>query len=139
MITDRENLFSLKQAITADADSTDVIKVNNKMRAATGYLFVQVEDADFNTLTNLAITFRAGASADKSAPRDIYSETPLLAALVIGKRVYCPMPTLTLAEQYVWANYNVGGTDPTTGKLTGGWVEVIPSEPAAIPAGYTGL
>lgn len=139
MITDRENLFSLKQAITGDADSTDVILVNSKQRQQRGYLFVQVEDENFNTLTSLAITFRAGANANKSSPRDLGAETVLLAGLVRGKRVAIPFPSLAVGENYVWANYNVNGTDPTTGKLTGGYVEVLESLPAEIPAGYTGL
>ena len=127
MITDRENTFSLDQAITADASSTDVIDLGaidstSQANISKGKLipYFHVTEA-FNTLTSLTIELRTDSVSNMASPTVLYSKSVLLAGLTLGAKIFLPcVPVGT--EQYLDMNYDVVGTDPTTGQITSGLV-----------------
>ena len=73
MILDEQALFSDKQAVTADAASTNVIKVGGNIAKGTPVeILAQVVEQDFATLTSLEIkvqTATDSAESRSSAPR----------------------------------------------------------------------
>lgn len=140
MITDRENTFSDKQAITATGLGTDVILVTSKMRAEPHKLIAQVETA-FNNLTSLAVSFEASANSDMSSSRVIAASGAVALATLNGANGYrfeAMIGSLAVAEKYLGVRYTVVGTAPTLGKVYAGIVELTESLPAERPPYYTG-
>lgn len=135
MIFDNTLLFSDAQAITADAVSTNVIDLGATGtpyggRALTadfgkGHkipLFVFVT-ATFNTLTSLTVTLEVDNDEAFGSAKEVASRTYLLAELVAGTELSFPDCLLEgTNERYVRLNYNVNGTNPTTGAITAGVV-----------------
>jgi hypothetical protein len=135
MIFDNSLLFSDAQAITADAVSTNVVDLGNtgtpyggrKLVADFGKghkipLFVFVT-ASFNTLTSLTITLETDSVENFASPKEVASKTYLLAELTAGRELSFPDSLLEgTDERYVRLNYNVNGSNPTTGALTAGVV-----------------
>jgi len=119
MIIDTYNEFSDGQAITADAVSDSVVDlltagdaIGNEM-----YLVVQV-DAAFNTLTNLTISLETDTDEDfGGSPVLLQSFIVLLAALTINTTVVVARIPRG-CERYLRMDYNVVGTDPTTGSIS---------------------
>lgn len=131
MILSAQQLFSDDQAITADADSTNVIDLGV---AGTPYdaaaalnqdigkgnkipLLVQVTEA-FNNLTSLEIKVSTGSTT--ALGTTIASQTILLADLVAGKQLNLDFVPNGIVERYLGIEYDVTGTAPTTGKITAG-------------------
>ncbi|MCP5056177.1 MAG: hypothetical protein GY937_05550 [bacterium] len=131
MIFSIQNLFSDDQAITGDADSTNVIDLGV---AGTPYggaaalhqdigkgagvpILIQVTEA-FNTLTSLTITISTGATT--ALGTSVASVTIALADLVVGAQVPIMVLPNGIVERYLGVEYAVTGTDPTTGKITAG-------------------
>lgn len=133
MILDVTLLFSEDQAITATANSTNVIRFN-AMGTAPGNtsalsprnlgagnelpLLIQVTQ-DFNNLTSLTIDLVTSAAASLTSPVSLSSVVVPLASLKAG---YKPglrwLPDAALLE-YVGIIYTVTGAGvPTTGKVT---------------------
>lgn len=140
MITDRENLFSQKQVVTATSVGTDVIKVSAKMRADPHQFFVQVESA-INNITSRKFQFVASAAADLSSPRVIADSGAIALATLnaaAGYRFAAAVGNLAPAENYLGIQYTDVGTAASTGAMTAGIVEVVESVPAERPAYFTG-
>ena len=131
MIFSAQQLFSDDQAITASADSTNVIDLGVRatpfgaVAALTGDigkgtmipLLAQVTEA-FNTLTTLEIKVSTGATT--ALGTTILSQTIALADLVVGKQLsFCVLPK-DITERYLGIEYVVVGTAPTLGKITAG-------------------
>ena len=131
MIFSAQQLFSDDQAITASADSTNVIDLGVRatpfgaVAALTGDigkgtmipLLAQVTEA-FNTLTTLEIKVSTGATT--ALGTTILSQTIALADLVVGKQLsFCVLPK-DITERYLGIEYVVVGTAPTVGKITAG-------------------
>lgn len=118
MLLDQKNVFSDKQAITADAVSTNVIDLTKAGLAPGNPLSViaQIVEA-FNTLTSLTFQVQSSATENFSSVKTHQSVTILLADLVLGKRVDLGS-LLDGTLRYVRLNYDVTGTNPTTGQIT---------------------
>ncbi len=131
MILSAEQLFSDDQAITGDADSTNVIDLgvagtpygaaaalnDDVGKGAKIPLLVQVT-ADFNTLTSLNITLSTGATT--ALGTTIATQNILLADLIPGKQINLDFLPNGIVERYLGIEYDVVGTDPTEGNITAG-------------------
>lgn len=131
MIFSAQQLFSDDQAITASADSTNVIDLGVRatpfgaVAALTGDigkgtmipLLAQVTEA-FDALTTLEIKVSTGATT--ALGTTILSQTIALADLLVGKQLsFCVLPK-DITERYLGIEYVVVGTAPTVGKITAG-------------------
>lgn len=131
MIFSAQQLFSDDQAITASADSTNVIDLGV---AGTPYgaaaalnqdvgkgakipILVQVT-SDFNNLTSLEVKISTGATT--ALGTTIASQVILLADLVAGKQISIDVLPNDITERYLGIEYVVVGTAPTTGTVTAG-------------------
>lgn len=135
MIFDEQALFSDKQAITADAASTNIIDLGapgtpKHAQAAITQdigkgrpvpMRIQVTEA-FNNLTSLKVQVQVDDNTGFSSAKTVAEVTVLLADLVAGYVApiqYVPRGT---DERYMRLYYDVTGTAPTTGKVTAGLV-----------------
>ena len=131
MILSAEQLFSDDQAITATADSTNVVDLG---AAGTPYdaaaalnqdvgkgnkipILIQVTE-DFDNLTSLTISIAKGATT--ALGTNIISKVVLLADLVEGYQFPIEVLPNECDERYLGIEYTVTGTAPTTGKITAG-------------------
>ena len=131
MILSAQQLFSDDQAITASADSTNVIDLGV---AATPYgaaaalnddvgkgakvpLLVQVTE-DFATLTSLTINLSTGATT--ALGTTIASQVIAVADLLAGKQFNVDFLPNGIVERYLGVEYVVTGTNATAGKITAG-------------------
>lgn len=131
MIFDTNLLFSEDQAITATANSTNIVDfgamgtvpgegaaLTRNLGAGTPLPFIlQVTEA-FNNLTNLQIELVTSANADLSSGTTLIDETILLAALVAGYKLPHRYLTDKAMERYLGVTYTVTGTAPSTGQVT---------------------
>lgn len=131
MILSAQQLFSDDQAITASADSTNVIDLgapgtpyggaaalNQDIgKGAKVPLLAQVTE-DFDNLTSLEIKLSTGSTT--ALGTTIASQTILLADLVAGKQMNLDFLPNGIAEQYLGMEYVVVGTAPSAGKVTAG-------------------
>lgn len=131
MIFSAQQLFSDDQAITASADSTNVIDLGvagTPFDAAAALnqdigkgakipILVQVTEA-FDNLTSLEIKISTGATT--ALGTTIASQTILLADLVVGKQMNLDFLPNGIVERYLGIEYVVVGTAPTVGKITAG-------------------
>ena len=120
MILDEQALFSDNQKITADAASTNIIKLGSgDFSLGTPVpIFIQVTEA-FNNLTSLEIKIQTATDEAFTTPVTLSSQTILLAALVKGAQSslnFLPQGNLGYIRLY----YDVTGTAPTTGKILAG-------------------
>lgn len=135
MIMDRTLLFSDKQAITADAASTNVVDLG-----ATGTVYgsaspmvrdigpgtqiplIVTVTETFNNLTSMAILVQVDDNSSFSSATTVYtSPAYTLAQLATGAKYLLPdwLPVGT-NERYVRLYYDITGTAPSTGKVTAG-------------------
>ncbi|EQB06226.1 Bbp16 family capsid cement protein [Sphingobium baderi] len=132
MNTDKELLCSEKQAVTADAVSTDSILVSGLLGAdrtrnlrcfaqietgftpdgsATGMTFEVIEADNGALTTNVVSLYSTGAIANGSSNVN----------LAAGKRVI-DIPLPKLSKPYLGFRYTTNAGDYTTGKVTAGLV-----------------
>lgn len=131
MIFSAQQLFSDDQAITASADSTNVIDLgvagtpydaaaalNRDIGKGAGVpILVQVTE-DFDNLTSLEIKISTGATT--ALGTTVIAQTVLLADLVAGKQMSIVVLPNDITERYLGIEYVVTGTAPTAGKVTAG-------------------
>ena len=131
MIFSAEQLFSDDQAITANADSTNVIDLgvpgtpydaaaalNQDIgKGAKVPLLVQVTAA-FDNLTSLTINLSTGSTT--ALGTTIASQTIVLADLIAGKQINLDFLPNGIVERYLGVEYVVTGTAPTAGTITAG-------------------
>jgi len=131
MIFSAQQLFSDDQAITATADSTNVIDLgvpgtpfdaaaplNQDVGKGAGIpILIQVTTA-FNTLTSLDISISTGATT--ALGTKIVTQVIPLADLVAGKQMAIVILPNEITERYLGIEYVVVGTDPTLGNITAG-------------------
>jgi len=122
MILDEQALFSNNQAVTADAASTNIVKLGTgEFAVGTPIpIFIQVTEA-FNNLTSLAIKVQTATDAAFTTPVELASQTILLANLTKGAESslnFLPKGNLGYIRLY----YDVTGTAPSTGKILAGIV-----------------
>ena len=117
MILDKDLIFSDKQAVTADAASTNALDLGQGGDAVGQELAIHaVVQTTFATLTSL--TIKVQTSADNSNWADVIL-TPAIAAadLVKGAEVlYIRVPKGL--KRYVRLYYDVTGSNATAGKIT---------------------
>ena len=117
MIIDKGLIMSDDQAITADAASTvviDQVKAGGPFKKEM-YLFVKCTAA-FNTLTSLNIKFET-SSDNFSADTTVLSTVNVLLAGLTANTVLIRAALPIGLKRYIRMNYDVVGTDPTTGSL----------------------
>tara|TARA_R110000787_G_C13443394_1_gene446758 strand:- start:37943 stop:38374 length:432 start_codon:yes stop_codon:yes gene_type:complete len=131
MIFSAQQLFSDDQAITASADSTNVIDLGvpgTPYGGAAAFtrdigkgtkipVLVQVTVA-FNNLTTLQVIISTGATTALGTA--IASQTIALADLVAGKQISIDVLPNDITERYLGIEYVVVGTAPTLGQVTAG-------------------
>lgn len=131
MILSAQALFSDDQAITASADSTNVIDLgvagtpygaaaalNRDVGKGAGIpILIQVTEA-FNNLTTLEIIISTGATT--ALGTSITSQTIALADLAAGKQTSVVVLPNDITERYLGIEYVVVGVAPTAGKVTAG-------------------
>ncbi len=131
MILSAQQIFSDDQAITASADSTNVIDLGvagTPYRAAAALnqdigkgnkipILIQVTEV-FDNLTSLEIKISTGATT--ALGTTVISKVILLAALVEGYQFPVDVLPNEITERYLGIEYVVVGTTPTTGKVTAG-------------------
>jgi hypothetical protein len=122
--TDTTNLiFSSDQAITATADSTNVIDCQSAPTLRDlGIRPMAVEfviTESFNTLTSLDFFVRSDSTTNLDTSETTHvSFNVVLASLTAGARFVRQLPTGQTYERYLGIEYVVNGTVPTTGKIT---------------------
>lgn len=138
MIFDKTLLFSDRQAITADAASTDIIDLG-----ATGTVYgaaaaltrdvgkgnrlpinIQVVET-FNTLTSLTFSVQVDTVENFGSPKTVASQTIPLAELTAGKVSSLNFILPGADERYLRVHYDVNGTNPTLGRVTAGIVAAM--------------
>ena len=125
MLLDLENIFSDNQAITADAASTNVIKMaGNIKEVANGTpipLRIQVTE-DFATLTSLNIQVQTATDAAFTTPSTLV-ETGAIAAATLKAGYVAPINFIPKGNLgYMRLYYDVTGNSATAGKITAGIV-----------------
>ena len=122
MILDEQALFSNNQAVTADAASTNIIKLGTgEFASGTPIpIFIQVSEA-FNNLTSIDVKVQTATDAAFTTPVTLATQTMLLANLTKGAESsinFLPKGNLGYIRLY----YDITGTTPTTGKFLAGIV-----------------
>ncbi len=124
MIFDSTFLFSDGQAITATANSTNVVDLGVVRDIGKGVpvpIVIQVTE-DFDELTTLTATIQTDDNEGFSSPSTIATSGAIAAAdLVAGYQFplqYMPLHT----QRYLRVVYTVAGDPPTAGRVTAGVV-----------------
>jgi len=127
MIIDKQNLFSEDQAVTATANSTNVIDMGADNSLVTtpnmkdAELWVQVT-ADFATLTSLTVTLTTDNDEAFGSETTLLSSAAIPAAsLVAGYKFKFSMLPEGI-ERYLRLTYTVGGSNATAGTISAGLV-----------------
>lgn len=122
--TDTVNLgFSVDQAITATADSTNVLDTQatptlKDLGIRPMFVEVLVTEA-FDNLTSLAVGVKSDSTTNLDTSETVhFTQTILLAALTLGARFILPIPVGQNVERYLGIEYTVTGTAPSVGKVT---------------------
>jgi hypothetical protein len=131
MIFSAQQLFSDDQAITASADSTNVIDLgapgtpydaaaalNDDIGKGAKIPLLAKVTADFDNLTTLEFKLSTGATT--ALGTTIASQTIALADLVAGKQINLDYLPNGIVERYLGMEYVVVGTAPTVGTVTAG-------------------
>lgn len=133
MIFDSTLELSAKQAITADAASTNYIDLGapGTPKGAAAALardvgrgnpipFLVQVTTTFNTLTSLNIILEVDDNTSFSSATAVLTVNVLLAALVAGKQIPLDYLPKDISERYFRVRYDVVGTDPTVGNISAG-------------------
>lgn len=133
MIFSANLMYSDKQAITADAASTNIIDhgangtvygaavalPRDQGKGAKVPLLVQVTET-FDALTSLEVQFQVDDNAAFSSPKIVARQTLLLADLKAGRQISIDTLPLGSDERYSRLYYDITGTAPTVGRITAG-------------------
>lgn len=130
MIIDSRTEFSDKQAITATANSTNVIDLGAEGSTFDGVqllkalgrgcnipLNVQVTE-DFDNLTSLAIILQESADEAFTVPIERDRQVVLLADLVTGFQSRIDKIPFKIQNRYIRFRYEVTGAAPTQGQIS---------------------
>ena len=133
MQTDRELTFSDGQAITATANSTDVISLDGYAlgRSDTNLrIYVQVDEA-FTATGEATLTVdvvQADNAALTTNPVVLYTSGAKAKATLVkdGKKFFIEIGLPKTTKKYLGLKYTVATGPMTTGKLTAGLVDLVP-------------
>lgn len=126
MLYDLENLFSNNQAVTADAASTNIIKLAAGQLKEVAFgtpipLRIQVTE-DFETLTSLNIKVQTASDEAFASPVDL-AATGAIAAADLKAGYVAPINFIPKGNLgYMRLYYDVTGSNATAGKITAGIV-----------------
>lgn len=126
MLYDLENLFSNNQAVTADAASTNIIKLAAGQLKEVAFgtpipLRIQVTE-DFETLTSLNIKVQTASDEAFRSPVDL-AATGAIAAADLKAGYVAPINFIPKGNLgYMRLYYDVTGSNATAGKITAGIV-----------------
>lgn len=126
MLYDLENLFSNNQAVTADAASTNVVKLAAGQLKEVAFgtpipLRIQVTE-DFATLTSLNIKVQTASDEAFTSPVDL-AATGAIAAADLKAGYVAPINFIPKGNLgYMRLYYDVTGSNATAGKITAGIV-----------------
>lgn len=126
MLYDLENLFSNNQAVTADAASTNIIKLAAGQLKEVAFgtpipLRIQVTE-DFETLTSLNIKVQTASDEAFTSPVDL-AATGAIAASDLKAGYVAPINFIPKGNLgYMRLYYDVTGSNATAGKITAGIV-----------------
>lgn len=148
MIFDATLLFSDAQAITGDAASTNYIDLGATGTPYGGSALVRdigpgcpipisvTVGAAFNSLTSLTINLQVDDNTSFSSATTVSSVTYLLAELTAGAILNYPdyVPQ-GVDERYFRLQYDVNGTNPSTGNITAGIVAAKQTNTGSIYGG----
>lgn len=120
-LMDSLNLFSDAQAITATANSTNVIDQGDGFHDESERTVAIYITETFATLTSLTFSLFSD-SAETMATQTLVFQTAAIpvADLVAGAMFEIPIPVQ--ADRYLRMTYTVGGVNATAGKVTSGIV-----------------
>lgn len=137
MFLDNRALFSDDQAITASAASTESYDLGaagktydgaqiqrNMGKAGHIPLLIQITE-DFDNLTDLKIALQSDDDPAFGSPKEVASETILLADLKAGKISSIDKLPRGVKERYLRFFYTVNGAAPSQGKITAGFVAAV--------------
>ena len=129
MILDNQALFSDAQAVTADAASTNVIKMKGEVANGTPVeIFIQLmEGFKSAEVSSVAVKVQTSATENFSSVTDLVSET--LSALTAGTRAkikFLPKGNKGYIRLYYDLTFQTGVSAATAGKVTAGIVEGSP-------------
>lgn len=118
MIIDAQNLFSDAQAITADANSTNVIDlgVGRNLFDGEPMAVVLIVDVAADATTGdetYEFEVHTDDNASLSSSTQLIAQTIAAAALTAGSQHVIPVPVGVSLERYLGLKYDVGGTTPT--------------------------
>lgn len=143
MIYDAALLFSDAQAITATADSTNVIDLTTARDLGVGeelYIALTVTTAftDASSDSTLAVALVTDDNASLSSDSTVMSlvTIPALAAAGTTYFIRVPIATLNQYERYIGLTYTPANGNLTTGAITAGIVKDI-QKWKAYPSGVT--
>lgn len=119
--------FSEDQAITATADSENIIFLGKGREVAFGnpVPLMAVIKEDFNNLTTLKVAVYTAETEDMADAVELASSTVAAANLTKGKMI--PLVFMPTGNKgYVRLKYTVSGSAPTTGKVSAYLTDAIP-------------
>lgn len=123
MILDAHNLFSDAQAVTATANSTNVIDSSVARDLGAGeeiYLVVMVDVAmtDSGSDSTVAVTLVTDDNASLSSKTTVQTIGTFAATSAAGSRFIAKLQPSALYERYIGVTYTVAGGDLSTGSFT---------------------
>lgn len=123
MILDEQALFSDKQAVTASAASTNVIKVNGDIgKGEPVEILAQVAE-DFATCTSVKVGVQTSDTEAFSSVTTL-AETGAIAVASLVAGYKFPIKFLPNGiKKYLRLYYTVAGNNATAGKITAGVVD----------------
>lgn len=119
MFIDSQLQFSKAQAVSADANATNLIDCGvTGMNIGDGEQLAVVIDIDVaadHTTGDETYTFNVVTSdnSDQSSPTTVATQSPAATALTAGSRLIIPIPIGVALKQYLGLAYDVGGTTPS--------------------------
>lgn len=117
MTIDKELIFTEDAQVIGDTDSAviDLVKAGGVYDNA--WLFVKVGSEAFNTLTSMNISLQTSSDNFSSDTVTLLSKSFLLAELNTVNTVLMKVRVPLGVKEYLRIDYDVVGTDNTTGKM----------------------
>jgi hypothetical protein len=132
MIEDKQLMFSEAQAITATANSTNVVDASVVRNLGVGqplYIFILVTEAftDTGSDSTVAVSLVTDDNAALSSVATVASIVTLAALTAAGTLHFYRLPVAlaTPYERYIALAYTVANGNLTTGKITAGIISDI--------------
>lgn len=130
MLLDSQLLFSEAQAITAAADSTNVIDLSSARNVGVGedlfiFLLVTTAFTDSGSDSTLTVALTTDDNASLSSDSTVQTLVTLPALAAAGTMYFfrLPVATLNAYERYIGLTYTPNNGNLTTGAITAGIIK----------------